>query len=240
MSGSDKTRKRVLLKLSGEALKAKDNSSVVDTKFAVELAEELKSVIDAGVELAIVLGGGNIFRGKLAEDLGMDRVRGDYMGMLATVINSLAIQSALELIGQPAIVQSPVAMSSTVEPLHQGRARRKLSEGKIVIFGGGTGNPYFTTDSAAALRAIELECDALLKATKVDGVYSADPMKDKSAKKYDTLSYQNVIEKNLRVMDQMAFSLCRETALPITVFSIREKGSIKMAAVGDAIGTVVR
>lgn len=231
--------RRILLKLSGEALRTPDGGTIIDTAFTTDLAGQIKSVVDAGVQVAIVVGGGNIFRGSIGASLGMDRIKGDYMGMLATVINALAIGSALESVGQPAEVHSAVATSSVVQRYSQPLAKRALESGRVVIIGGGTGNPYFSTDTASALRAVELNCDALLKGTKVDGVYSDDPVKVPEARRYERLCFEDVLVQNLRVMDQTAFSLCRDNALPIVVFNLYEDGNILRAATGERVGTLV-
>ncbi|MEQ8253013.1 MAG: UMP kinase [Smithellaceae bacterium] len=230
--------KRVLLKLSGEALLGKQSSGV-DPEVASFIAEEIKSVADLDIQLAIVIGGGNIFRGLEASSRGMDRTSADYMGMLATVINSLALQSALEMQGIPTRVQSSIEMREIAEPFIQRRAIRHLEKGRIVIFAGGTGNPYFTTDTAASLRAMEINADVIMKATKVDGVYDSDPVKNKAAVMYDKISYIDVLSKNLKVMDATAISLCRDNKLPILVFNMQKKGNIRRAICGEKIGTYV-
>jgi len=230
--------KRVLLKLSGEALLGKQSSGV-DPEVASFIAEEIKSVAALDIQLAIVIGGGNIFRGLEASSRGMDRTSADYMGMLATVINSLALQSALEMQGIPTRVQSSIEMREIAEPFIQRRAIRHLEKGRIVIFAGGTGNPYFTTDTAASLRAMEINADVIMKATKVDGVYDSDPVKNKTAVMYDKISYIDVLSKNLKVMDATAISLCRDNKLPILVFNMQKKGNIRRAICGEKIGTYV-
>lgn len=230
---------RVLLKLSGEALATADKSTVIDTDFTARLAKQIKAVVDSGTSVAIVGGGGNIFRGAIGQGLGVDRVAGDYMGMLATVINGIALGAALTNAGQPAVVMAPIAHSSSVLPYNQFEARKALSDGKVVIVAGGTGNPYFTTDTASALRAVELQCNALLKGTKVDGVYSADPVKDPNATKYDKLSFEEVLVQNLKVMDQTAFTMCRDNNIPIVVFDMFKEGNILSAAKGENCGTIV-
>jgi uridylate kinase len=230
--------KRVLLKLSGEALLGKQSSGV-DPEVASFIAEEIKSVADLDIQLAIVIGGGNIFRGLEASSRGMDRTSADYMGMLATVINSLALQSALEMQGIPTRVQSSIEMREIAEPFIQRRAIRHLEKGRIVIFAGGTGNPYFTTDTAASLRAMEINADVIMKATKVDGVFDSDPVKNKTAVMYDKISYIDVLSKNLKVMDATAISLCRDNKLPILVFNMQKKGNIRRAICGEKIGTYV-
>jgi uridylate kinase len=230
--------KRILLKLSGEALLGKQSSGV-DPEVANFIAEEIKSVADLKVQICIVVGGGNIFRGLEASSKGMDRTSADYMGMLATVINSLALQSALEMRDIPTRVQSSIEMREIAEPFIQRRAIRHLDKGRIVIFAGGTGNPYFTTDTAASLRAMEINADVIMKATKVDGVYDSDPVKNKNAFMYKKISYIDVLTKNLKVMDATAISLCRDNNLPIVVFNMQKKGNIRRAICGEKIGTYV-
>jgi len=230
--------KRILLKLSGEALLGKQSTGV-DPEVANYIADEIKSLSKIGVQLGIVIGGGNIFRGIEASSKGMDRTTADYMGMLATVINSLALQSALEERGLPTRVQSSIEMREIAEPFIQRRAIRHLEKGRIVIFAGGTGNPYFSTDTAAALRAVEMRADVIMKATKVDGVYNADPVKDKKAVMFHKISYIDVLTKNLKVMDATAISLCRDNLLPIIVFNMQKKGNIRKAILGQKIGTYV-
>ena len=230
--------KRILLKLSGESLLGK-YSFGIDPDVANFIAEEIKSVADLNVQIGIVIGGGNIFRGLEADSKGIDRTSADYMGMLATVINSLALQSALEMHGLPTRVQSSIAMHEIAEPFIQRRAIRHLEKGRIVIFAGGTGNPYFTTDTAASLRAMEIKADIIMKATKVDGVYDSDPVKNKSAKMFKKISYIDVLTKNLKVMDATAISLCRDNLLPIIVFNLQKKGNIRSIICGKKIGTYV-
>ncbi len=230
--------KRVLLKLSGEALLGKQSSGV-DPDVANFIAGEIKSVSSLGVQLGIVIGGGNIFRGIEASARGMDRTTADYMGMLATVINSLALQSALEERGVSTRVQSSIEMREIAEPFIQRRAMRHLEKGRIVIFAGGTGNPFFSTDTAAALRAVEIRADVIMKATKVDGVFDADPVKNVNAVMFKKISYIDVLTKNLKVMDATAISLCRENLLPIIVFNMQKKGNIRKAICGQKIGTYV-
>lgn len=230
--------KRILLKLSGEALMGKKQYGI-DHDVLSQYAREIKDVFETGVELAIVIGGGNIFRGIEAEDGGWDRVQGDYMGMLATVINSMALQSALEQIQIPTRLQSAIEMKQICEPFIRRRAVRHLEKNRVVIFGAGTGNPYFTTDTAATLRAIEIEADVILKGTRVDGIYTADPEKDKNAVKYDTITFSEVYEKNLNVMDMTAFTLCKENKLPIIVFDMNRPGNLKKIVKGDRVGTLV-
>ena len=230
--------KRILLKLSGESLLGKQSFGI-DPDVANFIAEEIKSVSDLNVQIGIVVGGGNIFRGLEADSKGIDRTSADYMGMLATVINSLALQSALEMHGLPTRVQSSIAMHEIAEPFIQRRAVRHLEKGRIVIFAGGTGNPYFTTDTAAALRAMEIKADVIMKATKVDGVYDSDPVKNKFAKMFKKISYIGVLTKNLKVMDATAISLCRDNLLPIIVFNLQKKGNIRSVICGKKIGTYV-
>lgn len=230
--------KRVLLKLSGEALMG-DKQFGIDHAILSQYAKEIKTVVDAGVQLAIVIGGGNIFRGIQAAEGGMERTQGDYMGMLATVINSMALQAALEKLKIPTRLQSAIEMKEICEPFIRRRAVRHLEKGRVVIFGAGTGNPYFTTDTAASLRAIEIEASVVLKGTRVDGIYSADPEKDKAATKYDTISFNEVYEKNLNVMDMTAFTLCKENKLPIIVFDMNTPGNLQRVAVGERVGTLV-
>ncbi len=241
-SKSPKSRpgyKRVLLKLSGEAL-AGDNRHRIDEKVVQAIARAVFDVRKSGVEIALVIGGGNIYRGADGERMGMDRVSSDYMGMLATLINALALQNALEKLGAYTRVQSSIEMSKVAEPYIRRKAMRHLEKGRIVIFAGGTGNPYFTTDTAAALRAIEMGADAILKATNVDGIYSADPKKDPKAKKFTNLTYIDAINKRLKVMDTTALTLCMENKLPIVVFDLHQPGNIMRAIRGEAIGTVVK
>ena len=230
--------KRILLKLSGEALLGKQSSGV-DPEVANYIAAEIKSLADLNVQIGIVVGGGNIFRGLEASSKGMDRTSADYMGMLATVINSLALQSALEMSGIATRVQSAIKMHQIAEPFIQRRAIRHLEKGRIVIFAGGTGNPYFTTDTAASLRAMEIKADVIMKATKVDGVYDRDPVKDKNAVMFENIKYIDVLTKNLKVMDATAISLCRDNSLPIIVFNLQKKGNIRSAICGKKIGTYI-
>ena len=230
--------KRILLKLSGESLMG-DQQYGIDNARVLQYAEEIKAVRDRGVEVAIVIGGGNIFRGLSAEKSGMDRAQADYMGMLATVINSMALQNALETVGVFTRLQSAIKMEQICEPYVRRRAMRHLEKGRVVIFGAGTGNPYFTTDSAAALRAIEIKADVVLKGTRVDGIYTADPEKDLTATKYKTISFQEVYEKNLNVMDMTAFTLCQENNLPIIVFDMNVEGNLKKLVQGEEIGTLI-
>jgi len=229
--------KRILLKLSGEALLGKQSSGV-DPEVANYIAAEIKSLADLNVQIGIVVGGGNIFRGLEASSKGMDRTSADYMGMLATVINSLALQSALEMHGIATRVQSSIEMHQIAEPFIQRKAIRHLEKGRIVIFAGGTGNPYFTTDTAASLRAMEIKADVIMKATKVDGVYDSDPVKNKKAVMFKNIKYIDILTKNLKVMDATAISLCRDNSLPIIVFNLQKKGNIRVIC-GKKIGTYV-
>lgn len=231
--------KRVLLKLSGEALMG-DKGYGVDSSTVDYMASEIKKVLRMGVEVAIVIGGGNIFRGVEASVRGMERASADYMGMLATIINALALQNALEKVKVPTRVQSAIEMRELAEPYIRRRAMRHLEKGRVVIFAAGTGNPYFTTDTASALRAMEIGAQVILKATKVDGVYTSDPVKDPTAKKYDTIGYIDVLKKGLTVMDSTAISLCMDNNLPIVVFNVNGKGNIKKVIEGQKIGTLVR
>ncbi len=230
--------KRILLKLSGEALMGKQSTGV-DPDVANYIADEIKSLADLKIQVGIVIGGGNIFRGIEASAKGMDRTTADYMGMLATVINSLALQSALEARGLPTRVQSSIDMRQIAEPYIQRKAVRHLEKGRIVIFAGGTGNPYFSTDTAASLRAMEIRADVIMKATKVDGVYDADPVKNKSAVMFKKISYIDVLTQNLKVMDSTAITLCRDNLLPIVVFNMQKKGNIRGVICGKKIGTYV-
>lgn len=217
-----------------------DKQYGIDNTRVVQYAREIKAVFDAGVEIAIVVGGGNIFRGLSAEKSGMERAQADYMGMLATVINCMALQNALETIGTPTRLQSAIKMEQICEPFIRRRAMRHLEIGRIVIFGAGTGNPYFTTDTAASLRAIEIKADVVLKGTRVDGIYTADPEKDPTAQKYEEISFQEVYAKGLNVMDMTAITLCQENKLPIIVFDMNKPGNFMKIANGEAIGTLVR
>jgi uridylate kinase len=231
--------KRVLLKLSGEVLMG-DQPFGIDPAFVTELAREVKAAKDQGLEICLVIGGGNIFRGMAGAAQGMDRAQADYMGMLATVKNALAMQSALEQIGVATRVQSAIQMDQVCEPVIRRRAERHLEKGRIVIFAAGVGAPYFTTDTGAALRAAEMKCDALLKGTSVDGVYDSDPKKNPDAKRFDTVSYDRVLADNLKVMDASAVALCRDNNIPIVVFSIREKGNLARVLAGEGTQTVVQ
>ena len=231
--------KRVLLKLSGEALSADGSTFSVDV--LQDLASEIKEVVSHGVEVAIVVGGGNFIRGKMAVELGMDRTQGDYMGMLATIINALAIQSTLEGAGVDTRVQTSLNMPEVAEPFIQRRAERHLEKGRVVIFGGGTGLPFFSTDTTAALRASEIKADVILMAKNgVDGVYSADPKKDPSATRFDELTYMDLLEKGLQVMDSTATSMCMDNHMQIMVFNMNQKGNIIKACMGEKIGTVIK
>lgn len=231
--------KRVVLKLSGEALQGRLGYGI-DYDVTESIAKQIKDVKKLGVEIAIVIGGGNIFRGLPASVKGVDRATADYMGMLATVINGLALQDELEKQGVFTRVQTAIAMQQLAEPYIRRRAIRHLEKGRVIIFVGGTGNPYFTTDTTAALRAIEIGAEVILKATKVDGVYSSDPIKNSRARKYDTLRYIDVLKKGLKVMDATATSLCMDNNLPIIVFSLKKDGNIKRVITGDRIGTIVK
>lgn len=231
--------KRILLKLSGEALMG-DQEFGLNGERLKDYANEIKSVVEKGVEVAIVVGGGNIFRGLAGASQGMDRVQADHMGMLATMINGLALQSALEEVGVKTRLQSAIEMDKIAEPFIRRRATRHLEKGRVVIFGGGTGNPYFTTDTAATLRAIEIDADVILKGTRVDGIYTADPEKDVNATKYDTLSFKEVYEKGLNVMDMTAFTLSKENKLPILVFDMNTPGNLNKVVSGEAVGTLVQ
>jgi uridylate kinase len=230
--------KRILLKLSGEALMGNQQYGI-DPERLQDYATEIKSIVAKGVEVAVVIGGGNIFRGVSGVSGGMDRVQGDYMGMLATVINGLALQSALENEGVQTRLQSAIKMNEVAEPFIRRRATRHLEKGRVVIFGGGTGNPYFTTDSAAVLRAIEIEADVILKGTRVDGIYTSDPEKDTNATKFDFITFDDVLKKGLKVMDTTAFTLSQENELPIIVFDMNAKGNLLKVVSGENVGTKV-
>ncbi|WP_378184237.1 UMP kinase [Aquimarina sp. SS2-1] len=230
--------KRILLKLSGEALMG-ERQYGIDPKRLAEYAHEIKQITDKGVEVAIVIGGGNIFRGVAGASKGMDRVQADHMGMLATVINGLALQSALEDADIPTRLQSAIKINEVAEPFIKRRAIRHLEKGRVVIFGGGTGNPYFTTDSAAVLRAIEINADVILKGTRVDGIYTADPEKDSQATKFDFITFDDVLSKGLKVMDTTAFTLSQENELPIIVFDMNKAGNLLKVVSGESIGTKV-
>jgi uridylate kinase len=230
--------RRILLKLSGEVLMG-DQAYGIDPATVARVAEEVKAAQDTGLQLCLVIGGGNIFRGMSGAAKGMDRAQADYMGMLATVMNALAMQNALEQLGVPTRVQSAIEMDKVCEPVIRRRAERHLEKGRIVIFAAGVGAPFFTTDSGAALRAAEMQCDALFKGTSVDGVYDADPKKVSTAKRYETVSYNRVLADNLKVMDASAVSLCRDNNIPIVVFSIREQGNLLKVLDGSGTSTVV-
>ena len=230
--------KRILLKLSGEALMG-ERQYGIDNDRLKEYAVEIKKVVDKGCEVAIVIGGGNIFRGLAGAAKGMDRVQGDYMGMLATVINGMALQGALEDAGIITRLQSAIEMDKVAEPFIKRKAVRHLEKGRVVIFGAGTGNPYFTTDTAATLRAIEIDADVILKGTRVDGIYDSDPEKNANAVKFNSLSFDEVFEKNLKVMDMTAFTLSHENKLPIIVFDMNKKGNLERLIDGEVIGTLV-
>ncbi len=231
--------KRVLLKLSGEAMAGEEGVGI-DPKRAEVIAREIKDVQSLGVEVAVVIGGGNIFRGMVAEAAGMERVSADYMGMLATVINALALQDALESMGVVTRVQTAIEMRELAEPFIRRRAIRHLEKGRVVIFAGGTGSPYFTTDTAASLRAMEIGAEVIMKATKVDGVYSADPLVDPSAERFDEITYLDCLQKGLKVMDSTALSLCMDNGVPIIVFNLWVPGNVGRAVKGEPVGTVVR
>ncbi len=230
--------KRVLLKLSGEALMGEKQFGI-DNNRIMQYAEEIKSISDMGIEVGIVIGGGNIFRGVQAERGGMDRTQGDYMGMLATMINSMALQAALESLGLQTRLQSAIEMNAIAEPYIRRKAVRHLEKGRIVIFGAGTGNPFFTTDSAASLRAIEIDAQVILKGTRVDGIYTADPEKDPTATKYSNLTFDEAYSKGLNVMDMTAFTLCKENNVPIIVFDMNTLGNLARVISGETIGTLV-
>jgi len=238
LSNATMKYKRILLKLSGEALMG-NRQYGIDPERLAEYAQDIKTITDKGVEVAIVIGGGNIFRGVAGASNGMDRVQGDHMGMLATVINGLALQSALENAGMETRLQSAIKINEVAEPFIRRRAMRHLEKGRVVIFGGGTGNPYFTTDSAAVLRAIEIEADVILKGTRVDGIYNTDPEKDSSAIKFNFISFDEVISKGLKVMDTTAFTLSQENNLPIIVFDMNKKGNLLKVVSGEKVGTEV-
>ncbi|WP_374166328.1 UMP kinase [Arcticibacter sp. MXS-1] len=231
--------KRILLKLSGESLMG-DKQYGIDSDRVIQYARDIKAVFDKGIEVAVVIGGGNIFRGLSAEQSGMDRVQADYMGMLATVINSMALQDALEKLSIKTRLMTAIKMEQICEPFIRRRAVRHLEKRRIVIFGAGTGNPYFTTDTCASLRAIEIQADVVLKGTRVDGIYTADPEKHPDAVRYDEISFQEVYDKGLNVMDMTAFTLCQENKLPIIVFDMNKPGNFMKIANGEAIGTLVR
>jgi uridylate kinase len=236
---SSPSYKRILLKLSGEVLMGNQQFGI-DPEFVAELAKEVRDAKDNGLEICLVIGGGNIFRGMAGAAKGMDRAQADYMGMLATVMNALAMQNALEQLGVHTRVQSAIQMDTVCEPVIRRRAERHLEKGRVVIFAAGVGSPYFTTDSGAALRAAEMRCDALLKGTSVDGVYDADPKTNPSAKRYETVDYDTVLANNLKVMDASAVALCRDNNIPIVVFSIREKGNLARLLAGQGVQTIVQ
>ena len=238
MNESRPLYRRILLKLSGEALMGEGQYGI-DSNRLLEYAKEIAVVVGSGTEVAIVIGGGNIYRGINAEKSGIDRVQGDHMGMLATMINSLALQATLEKVGIKTRLLSAIAMDQVAEPYIRRRAVRHLEKGRVVIFGAGTGNPYFTTDTAASLRAIEIEADVILKGTRVDGIYTADPEKDKNAVKYTKVSFTEVYEKGLNVMDLTAFTLCKENKLPIIVFDMNKAGNLNKVVLGEEVGTLV-
>ncbi len=230
--------KRIVLKLSGEALMGQQEFGIEQSQLE-SYAQSIKEVFDAGIEMAIVIGGGNIYRGLQAEKSGIDRVQGDYMGMLATVINGLALQNVMEKNGIFTRLVSAIKMEQICEPYIRRKAIRHMEKGRVVIFSAGTGNPFFTTDTAASLRAIEIEADVILKGTKVDGVYSADPVKDKSAKRYESITFSEVYDNRLKVMDMTAFTLCNENNLPIIVFDMNKKGNLLKVVKGEKVGTLV-
>jgi len=231
--------KRILLKLSGESLVG-DNNFGIDPSMVNRYAREIKSVVDLGVEVAIVIGGGNIYRGMNESETGIERAHGDYMGMLATVINGMAIQAMLEKQGMYTRLLSAIKMEQVAEPYIRRRAIRHLEKKRVVIFGAGTGNPYFTTDTAGSLRAIEIEADVILKGTRVNGIYSADPEKDPTAVKYDNITFRECIDKNLKIMDMTAFTLCMENKLPILVFDMNAEGTLNRLVCGEKVGTLVQ
>jgi uridylate kinase len=235
---SNPSYRRILFKLSGEALMG-DQPFGIDPETVARMGAEIKAAKDTGLEICLVIGGGNIFRGMAGAAKGMDRAQADYMGMLATIMNALAMQNALEQMGVPTRVQSAIEMDKVCEPVIRRRAERHLEKGRVVIFAAGVGAPYFTTDSGAALRAAEMKCDALFKGTSVDGVYNADPKQDASAVRYETLSYDRVLSDNLKVMDASAVALCRDNNIPIVVFSIREQGNLAKVLSGQGISTTV-
>jgi uridylate kinase len=230
--------KRILLKLSGEALMGERNYGI-DPARLENYATDIKNIVDKGIEVAIVIGGGNIFRGLAGASNGMDRVQGDYMGMLATIINGLALQSAVEEAGLQTRLLTSIEMKQIAEPFIKRRAVRHLEKGRVVIFGGGTGNPYFTTDTAAVLRAIEINADVILKGTRVDGIYTSDPEKDSSAVKFENITFKEVLNKDLKVMDMTAFTLSEENDLPIIVFDMNKKGNLMKVVLGERVGTLV-
>ena len=230
--------KRVLLKLSGESLLGENNYGL-DAKVLTQYAEDIKSIVELGVQVALVIGGGNIYRGMNEQETGIERAHGDYMGMLATVINGMALQSALEKQGVYTRLQSAIKMDQVAEPYIRRRAISHLEKGRVVIFGAGTGNPYFTTDTAGSLRAIEINADVILKGTRVDGIYDSDPEKNTDAKKFDIISYDQAFEQNLKIMDKTAFTLCQENNMPIYVFNMNEQGNLLKVLKGEGQGTIV-
>lgn len=230
--------KRILLKLSGESLMG-DKSFGMDPSIIEQYARDIKGITELGVQVAVVIGGGNIYRGMNEKDTGIERAHGDYMGMLATVINGMAMQAMLEKVGVYTRLQSAIKMEQIAEPYIRRRAIRHLEKGRVVIFGAGTGNPYFTTDTAGSLRAIEIQADVILKGTRVDGIYSADPEKDKTATKFTRITFQDAISKNLKVMDMTAFTLCKENELPIIVFDMNTPGNLHRVVTGERVGTLV-
>jgi uridylate kinase len=230
--------KRILLKLSGESLMG-DSEYGINSKMLTQYANEIDAIVKKGIEIAVVIGGGNIYRGIQSEGAGFDRVQGDYMGMLATIINGMALQSALESLEIQTRLLTAIRMEQVAEPYIRRKAMKKMKKGRVIIFGGGTGNPYFTTDTAAALRAIEIEADVILKGTRVDGIYTADPEKDTSATKYDSITFDEVLRKKLSIMDLTALTLCQENNLPIKVFNMNKKGNLGKVCNGDKVGTLV-
>jgi uridylate kinase len=231
--------KRILLKLSGESLMG-DNNFGLDPAVISRYAQEIKTIVDLGVEVAVVIGGGNIYRGMNESETGIERAHGDYMGMLATVINGMAMQAMLEKLDVYTRLQSAIKMEQVAEPYIRRRAIRHLEKGRVVIFGAGTGNPYFTTDTAGSLRAVEINADVILKGTRVNGIYTADPEKDPTATKFDTISYKECMDRNLRVMDMTAFTLCMENNIPIIVFDMNQKGNLTRVVMGEKVGTLVK
>ncbi|MEO7311669.1 MAG: UMP kinase [Chitinophagaceae bacterium] len=231
--------KRILLKLSGESLMG-DKNFGLDSDVLAQYSKDIKEITNLGVQVAIVIGGGNIYRGMNEAETGIERAQGDYMGMLATVINGMALQSALEKEGVYTRLQSAIKMEQIAEPYIRRRAMRHLEKGRVVIFGAGTGNPYFTTDTAGSLRAIEIKADVILKGTRVDGIYTADPEKDPSATKYDNITFKECFDQNLKVMDMTAFTLCMENNLPIIVFNMNKRGNLLSVVSGEKVGTLVR
>jgi uridylate kinase len=231
--------KRILLKLSGESLMGERNFGL-DPKMLMQYAQDIKSIIDIGIQVSIVIGGGNIYRGMNESETGIERAQGDYMGMLATVINGMALQSSLEKCGMKTRLMSAIKMEQIAEPYIRRRAMRHLEKDRVVIFAAGTGNPYFTTDTAGALRAVEIQADVILKGTRVDGIYSADPEKDPSATRYDSISFAEAISKELKVMDMTAFTLCQENNLPIIVFDMNKPGNLMDVVNGKQVGTIVK